>query len=226
MSKLTLDNIAPRLFAYIRVHFRLTALLLVVACGCENCGQKQHGIDKCADIPPGAIPQPAGTYSCQWQNAQASRAAQDQWMIYEYEWFKEGKQLGPFGQRHFAALTGQVPHCDCKIVVEPYFDVAKNAPDAELNEARRQALVVQLAAAGVPDPDSRVVLGYSQALPLYGPEGVQIGDARLPGGVSGIGGTGGGAGAFGGQFGGIGGGAGTMGGGFGGGTFGGGGGVF
>ena len=194
---------------------RLVALLFAaLAGGCQNCGQ-QHGIDKCADIPPGAIPRPAGTYSCQWQTAQISRAGQDQWLVYEYEWFKEGKQLGPFGQRHVEALLQQLPHCDCKIIVEPYFDTTKNAPDAELNEARRQVVVTQLATAGVPEPDSRVVLGYSQALPLYGPEAVQVGDARLPGGVSGIGGTGGGAGQFGGQFGGVGGGAGS--------TFGGGG---
>jgi hypothetical protein len=209
----------------VAAHFGFVAVLLaaLLAGGCQNCGQK-HGIDKCADIPSGAIPKPNGTYSCQWQTAQISRAGQDQWLVYEYEWFKEGKQLGPFGQRHVEALVQQLPHCDCKIVVEPYFDQLKNAPDAELNEARRQVLVTQLAAAGVPDADSRVVLGYSEALPLYGPEAVQVGDARLPGGVSGIGGTGGGAGAFGGQYGGIGGGAGTtVGGGMG---FGGGGGYF
>lgn len=119
----------------------------------------------CRDIPKGALPPPAGTYVCQWTDAETSRAAADKFVIYQYEWI-DGK-LGPFGQRHIPQIAQQLPLVQCPVVVEP-------SGDAKLDQQRRQAVFEALSKyANI--SDDRIVLGHSEALGLPGYEALPDG---------------------------------------------------
>ena len=63
------------------------------------------GCHTCNDITPGAIPQPNGTYACQWIHAEKARAAQDKFVIYQYEWSADVTKLTPSGQGHVAQIA-------------------------------------------------------------------------------------------------------------------------
>ena len=182
-----------------RLAISVIALLIVLVIGCKSDGE--HGVDKCSDIPQGAIPQPNGTFACQWQTAQIARANQDMFMIYENEWHLGGKELGPFGQQHVVAMAAHIKGTPFKVAIEPHFDNQRNAPDEELNKARVEFVAKSLALNGVDDAFDRVVLAVPHAEGLYGEEAVRIGAQRLQGSSSN---TGNGASSFGGPFGGTG----------------------
>lgn len=191
----------------------LAACTLPVGC-CSRCGIWH--VDRCASIEPGAIPQPVGTYACQWQRAHIDQANKDDFVFYENEWFLGGRELGPAGRQHLQELASRFGDSQTRIVLEPAMDPEHNRTLAELNEARRQTLARELATLGVEGAESWIVVGPPEALPLEGPDAVRIGTNRLRGNQGGGGGRGGGGG-FGG--GGGGGGFGGGGGGFGGGGY-------
>lgn len=197
------------------VGIAMSVMVMLSGC-CSTCGRVHF--NKCADIPKGAIPQPTGTYACQWQRAQIDRGRLDNFVVHENEWHRGGDKLGPAGAKHVEQLAGELVDPNARVIIESHYDTDENEVDEELNEVRREAVVKALAAKGIANADSVVVVGYSNAEGLYGMESVLIGGRRLQGGRIG----GGGGGGFGG--GGFGGG-GFGGGGLGGGGFGGGGGL-
>jgi hypothetical protein len=155
-------------------------VLLTIQPGCKQCGT-----DKCADIPQGAIPPPAGTYACRWQNAQAFRAEQDDFTIHQCEWLAGGSQLGPDGRKHAAEIARRWDQLPFPVVITP-------ADDPNLNGARKDTLVNLLASDGVVDPAERVIVAYPKAEGLYGQEAARYGNMRLQGGSMMGGGMGGG----------------------------------
>jgi hypothetical protein len=122
-------------------------------------------VDNCSSIPPGAIPAPVGTYLHKFIDLQAAKAEADDFVIYNYEWYLGGRDLGPFGRYHLNEIARRLPSVPFPVVVEPSLDV-------ELNEARRQVIVDYLALYGVPNPQDRVILAFPQAGGLYGEEAV------------------------------------------------------
>jgi len=189
-----------------------TPAVLILIGGCQHCGWWG---DHCADIPHGAVPAPPGTYNTQWQQAQDSRADQDYLVFYQYEWLGESDRLSPFGERHVDRLLTRLPHAPSPIVIEA-------SGDAQRDQLRVAAMTSHLARHDAAWADYPVVVGRSQAEPLYGFESRRVTNGFLGG--RGAGGQGGGGGGFGGAGGGFGGGGfGGSGGGFGGGGFGGGG---
>ena len=189
----------PHVRNLIRLRLTLPALLCALALGCAS--DKPHGVDKCSDIPQGAIPQPNGTFACQWQHAQIAVAHQDHYMIYENEWYLGGKELDPFGQRHVAEIAAHIAETPCKVAIEPHFDPQRNAPDEALNRERVEAVAKRLAFNGVQDAFDRVIIAQPAAEGLYGEEAVRAGAQRLQG--TGSGANSGGS-SFGGPFGGTG----------------------
>jgi hypothetical protein len=187
----------------------LVLVAALLAAGCHGGGWV-WSTDRCADIPCGAIPQPAGVYNCQWQTAQNFRAEQDKFVIYQYEWFEGGDHLGPDGRRHVETIAQRLDSVPYPVIVE-------KSDDAKEDEKRRQEVIAKLASLGAPDPERRVILGYSEAEGLAGTEAVRLGN-RSPASPSLAPGGGGGYGATGSSFGaGTSFGAGVGGGGFGGG---------
>ena len=157
-------------------------LLAVAASGCCEDGHKS-----CGDMVPGAIPQPAGTYACQWIHAEAARADQDKFVIYQYEWSADGTKLTPFGQEHLTRIAQGLPQVCFPVVIEP-------SSDPHVNDSRRAAVLESLANSHVQIMPDRVVLGRSEAEGLYGQEAPGVSARMLSsrGGGQGAGATGGG----------------------------------
>jgi hypothetical protein len=140
----------------------LWSVTLLAMPACHSAGFA--GSD-CRDIPKGALPPPAGTYVCQWTDAETSRAAADNFVIYQYEWIDA--KLGPFGQRHIPRIGQQLPLVPCPVVVEP-------SGDAKLDQQRRQA-VFEALSKYADISEERIILGHSEALPLPGYEALPDG---------------------------------------------------
>jgi hypothetical protein len=155
----------------------------------------------CADIPKGAIPQPSGTYTCQWQVAQAGRAELDDFVIYANEWLEKSAALAPCGKAHVDVLAHRLETLPVQVVIQ-------SSSDPELDQARRATVVELLASKGVPDVENVVTMGCPEAEGLYGFEAPRIIRGYSQSGTFGAGtggrgiGFGGGAGGFGTGYGG------------------------
>ena len=158
-------------------------LSMLAAAGCTHNEPKG-----CNSIPPGAIPQPNGTYLCQWNHAETARANQDNLVIYQYEWTAEGTRLTAFGQEHLARITQKLPQVCFPVVIEP-------CSDQRLNEIRRLALLEALANCHAQIMPDRVVVGRPEAEGLYGDEAPGVARRMLSNqaGGQGAGAMGGGA---------------------------------
>ncbi len=172
-----------------------------------------------AYIRPATVPEPLGAAVDRIFKIQANLAYADHFVFYECEWVGTSAELAPYGKFHVAEVIRRWATTDAPVVIEI------NLNDA-INQKRRLALVNAFAKAGVPDPDRRVVVGFSRAEGLYGDEAVMLYPQLIMirfrmmgrGGMGGFGGMGGMGGMFGGfGMGGFGGfGMGGFGGGFGG----------
>jgi hypothetical protein len=165
------------------------ALLLLLGC----FGNKGHWeVDNCSSIPAGAMPPPNGTYMNAYIEAQAGKAEADDFVVYRHEWYLGGHELGPYGRYHIDQIIKRLPTVPFPVLVQTQMN-------EQIDETRRQVIVQALAAAGVPDPDHRVIVGFPQAEGLYGEEAPTIYRQMLRGTATGAGNTGfGAAGGFGG----------------------------
>ncbi len=173
--------------------FPWTGALWLVLLAMAQAGCCQDGQKPCNDITPGAIPQPNGTYACQWIHGQMARADQDNFVIYQYEWSADATQaeatkLTPFGQEHLARIALGLCQVPFPVVIEP-------SSDQRVDESRRLAVLEALAYNRVPIMPDRVILGRPEAEGLYGQEapGVARGMLGTSSGGQGTGATGGGA---------------------------------
>jgi hypothetical protein len=137
------------------VSIAMAGLLAIPAC--HSC--------ECHDIPKGAVPPPCGTYICQWNDAETTRAAADKFVVYQYEWIDD--KLSPFGERHMPQIAHQLPLVPWPVVVEP-------SGDAKLDQRRRQAVFEALSQCGNISED-RIIFGHSEALGLPGYEALRDG---------------------------------------------------
>jgi len=158
----------------------LVAPALLVGCLCRDgggCGGLGGGlggsagggkfIDKCADIPQGAIPQPIGTHTNTLYTNQVNKAEMDQFVIYLYEWQGDSPNFGPFGARHIDRLAARLPKVTFPVIIEPDCD-------AGINEARRLTVVAYLEQHGIANAVQVVRLGYPIAEGIYGDEAQRI----------------------------------------------------
>jgi hypothetical protein len=165
--------------------------------------------NNCEDIPKGAIPPCTGTHVREIMKTQAELAEADDFVIYEHEWLYDPVALcgsirpGPYGSYHLTQIAKRLPTAPFPVLIQVN-------PDDRLNEGRRVVVVQYLKANGIEDAETRVIIGFPQAEPLYGEEAV--GTFRqgyiypwVNGARGGYGGYGGGAGGYGGIGGGVGG---------------------
>ena len=80
------------------------------------------GAGCCNDIAPGAIPQPNGTYDCQWVHAGDGQGQARKFVIYQYEWTTDGAKLTPAGQEHLAEIAKAIACVPYPVVIEPVAD--------------------------------------------------------------------------------------------------------
>ena len=141
---------------------RVIWLLLFAVAAIAGC----HSGDECKschDIIPGAIPQPNGTYDCQWIHAEKARAEQDKFVIYNYEWATDASELTSSGHEHI----GQIARALCQV---PFPVVIEPSCDHHMDELRRAAVLDALARCGNSVTPDRVICGRGEAEGLYGLE--------------------------------------------------------
>ena len=158
-----------------QTHTRI-GLGLLLALTFAGCAHRHDvlGVDCCADIPEGAIPEPPGTKLCNWQTMQVSAAAADQFVLYRCDFVGDSTVLSPaamerIGRLVEAGVAGSMPW-----IVEP-------SDDEALDLARVDSAINALSRRGVSPID--VSIATPAALGLTGPlaEGIlgtQVGNGR------------------------------------------------
>ncbi len=127
---------------------RLPALLLLGVIGIWSAG--------CAHDrwPQYDRPFPLGQVTdAHWETQQTNAEASD-FVFFEHEFVKDKAELAPGGKRHLEQVALRLDHVPFPVVVEqsPY----NKHPD--LDAARRQLIVENLARMGMPNVDPRVVI--------------------------------------------------------------------
>ena len=175
-----------------QIHTRV-GLGLLLALTFAGCAHRHDvlGVDCCADIPEGAIPEPPGTKLCNWQTMQVSAAAADQFVLYRCDFVGDSTSLSPaaldrVGRLVQAGAAGNLPW-----IVEP-------SDDAAIDLARVDSVISELSGRGVSPVDVSIAtpaaLGLTGTL-AEGILGTQVGNGRgsfnsLGRGRSGFGGFG------------------------------------
>lgn len=139
------------------------SIAIVITSLCLSAGCSQYGIlgvDRCADIPAGAIPEPAGTKLCQWQTAQATGAFADQQVLYQSDFVGKSTQLSPGAIERIQRLVQSGSTQQTAWVIEP-------SSSEPLDESRMRDFVFYLDNLGAPPID--VVVARPAALGLSGP---------------------------------------------------------
>ncbi|TVS13271.1 MAG: hypothetical protein EA424_21705 [Planctomycetaceae bacterium] len=132
--------------------------------GCQHFGARQQ---PCADFACGAVPAPAGTYRDQWHAEQTARADRDFFMFYLYEWQGDSDQLSSFGQRHLHRAVDRAAQTPYPFVIEP-------SGDRELDQRRVQAMQLALVEHDPALGHYPIIVGFSDAEPLYGFESQRV----------------------------------------------------
>jgi hypothetical protein len=151
--------------------------ILSLSVGCYwNCD-----VDRFADIPPGAIPEPPQTTVHRHFETQSAKAEADDFVFYRHEFFMDGKELGPYGQYHLRLVANRIHTVPFPILVQAM-------PDPKLNEARRQTVILGLKRIGLDDIDQRVIVGFPEAEGMSGEEAERV-NASLPQAGTGVNGN-------------------------------------
>lgn len=172
------------------------SLVLCACIGMSGCASRGGilGVDCCSDIPAGAVPEPAGTKVCHFQQSQVEAASLDQNVLYRADFVGQTTELAPaaldrLARRHATGALGMET-----LLVEP-------CGDENLDQRRVEAVGNKLAELGIANVDLKVAI--PTALGLSGPiaEGSLSGSRSSQGVRSGLGGIGfGGVNVFGGSF--------------------------
>lgn len=152
----------------------------LVTSGCATRGGIM-GVDCCADIPAGAIPEPAGAKVCNWETAQVTAAIADQTVLYKSDFIGTSEELSPNAIERMARniYSGLA-------TMQPAY--VESSGNAELDAARVVSVNAKLASFGV--ETSLAELATPAALGLRGPFAEQT-----AGGFAGSGGASRGTGA-------------------------------
>ena len=149
---------------------------LFLVTGCASRGGI-FGVDRCADIPAGSIPEPAGNKVCNWQTVQVSNAFADQLVLYRSDFVGNTAELSPAAERRMSRLANAGSASDLTWVIEP-------SGNAETDQTRVQAAVDRLTQLGVAPVDVSISVPAALGLPGLQAErlGVGFGQNRNQGG--------------------------------------------
>ena len=136
----------------------LSVVLFVAGCASQN---GILGVDTCADISPGAIPEPAGNKLCNLEVAQVGGAFADQLVFYQSDFVGKTAKLSPAAAERISRITNMGSSDQLVWVIE-------SSNDADLDQFRRQSVTNQLTSLGAQPLD--VVVGIPTAIGLSGPQ--------------------------------------------------------
>ncbi len=134
--------------------------------GCRT-GQGICNVDRCADVPCGAIPAPAGSYLCNWQQAQVASASIDLGVFYQSDFVGDSVNLSPSAEQQVARLVQQGAVGTIPIVIEPSNDPQRDA-------GRVYMLASAFSAAGYPMSADHIQVAHPAAIGLEGFQAQQI----------------------------------------------------
>ncbi len=146
----------------------LTIVLLIAGmCILGGCASRGGilGVDCCADVPAGAIPEPAGTKVCNWQSQQVGSAIADQTVLYQADFVASTASLSP------AAVQRLSRHAQSNLAnVQPW--VIEPSGNESLDSQRVAMTVEELSRRGITPVD--VQIATPAALGLRGPEAERV----------------------------------------------------
>jgi hypothetical protein len=143
------------------------SLWLGVSLAGLTSGCATGGVDQCASIPPGAIPEPGHVTVHRILETQAGKAEADDFVVYRHEFYLDGTELGPYGQYHLQLIARRLPTVPFPVLIQA-------VPDAKVNEQRRQTVVAWLKRFGHEDIEPRVIVGFPEAEGVGGEEAERI----------------------------------------------------
>ena len=148
---------------------RMIAIMLfgLALMGCANRGGI-FGVDCCADIPEGAIPEVAGTKIYEIQKAQVLQARRDLNVFYQADFVGKTAELSPLASTRVAQRPKNAPENSAPFIVEP-------SGDPNLDSERVSSVKRQLTESGIDYGPVEVAL--PSAMGLRGP----FAEASLPG---------------------------------------------
>ena len=150
-------------------HAKTMIIVSLVSGSCLMAGCASRGgilgVDCCADVPAGAIPEPAGTKVCNWQTEQVRSAIADQTVLYQADFVARTESLSP------AAFDRMSRHAQSNLAnIQPW--VIQPSGDEGL-DARRVAVVTEeLSRQGI--TPIQVQLATPPALGLSGPQAERV----------------------------------------------------
>jgi hypothetical protein len=146
----------------------LTLLLPLAVAGCATCGDECCGPNHGGRFGKARGAQAGPAYDrvfplgqnndAFWETQQTNAEAAD-FIFYDHEFTGETANLAPGAKRHLEEVALRLPHVPFPIVIEQSMFNAK--PD--LDQARRQTIVMQLARLGVANVEDRVVVANAFA---------------------------------------------------------------
>ena len=75
--------------------------------GCRS-GQGICHVDRCADVPCGAIPANPGSHVCEWQQAQVRSASNDLGVFYQADFVVNTNRLSPAAEQQVGHRRGKL----------------------------------------------------------------------------------------------------------------------
>lgn len=154
---------------------RFLGLMAVLLVGCgltTGCASRGGvlGVDCCADVPAGAIPEPAGTKVCNWQTEQVGSAIADQTILYQADFVSDTTALSP------SALGRMSRHVQSGLATAQTWLIEPSG-DESLDSQRVAKATEELVLRGV--TSMQVQVATPAALGLRGPQAEQA--ARVSG---------------------------------------------
>lgn len=134
--------------------------------------------------PPHDRPFPLGQNNDAFWETQQTNAEAADFILYDHEFTGETANLAPGAKRHLEEVALRLPHVPFPVVIEQSMFNAK--PD--LDQARRQTIVMQLARLGVVNAEERVVIANAFAEGFTALEGERTYYSGVTGGGFGGGG--------------------------------------
>jgi uncharacterized membrane protein YgcG len=164
---------------------------------CTGCRSRNgiFGVDRCANVPCGAIPGKPGNHLCEWQQAQVKSASTDLGVFYQADFIGKTDRLSPAAEKQVARLVQQEAIGTVPLVLEP-------SDDSKRDASRVVMLASAFTAAGSPMAAEQIQIANPPALGMQGYRAQQVARAASRNGGQGGGqgqGSGGGLGGGGGQ---------------------------
>lgn len=148
--------------------FTVASACLFTLVGCASNGIL--GVDQCATVQSGAIPEPAGNKLCNWETAQAVSALADQLAFYRSDFIGDTVELSPSATERIGRLARYTENETSSLpwIVEP-------TGDPSLDQARLDNVAFQLESHGFPPVN--VTLATPAAIGLSGPQAERVAGA-------------------------------------------------